>query len=253
MEIVPSDVDHSTRIRATTLALARAATPARVLMGRAGPSYRTQTQLELRRDHAAAQDAVLREFNLDHDFTPDFIAKFGLFQIQTLARSKSEYLLRPDRGRRLSIAVESELEHQCPRRAELQVVIGDGLSAEAVRQQVPLLLPILLQQAADQGWRLGHPFGVRYCRVGVINEIGRVLEPDVVVLLIGERPGLATAESLSAYFAWQPRPGHTDAHRNLISNIHSRGVDVADAAKRILAMAAQIRRYRSSGAMIKES
>lgn len=239
-------------LQETTLAMARTATPARVLIGRAGPSYRTRTQLELRRDHAAAQDAVLREFTLDHDFSKELIAEFGLFQVQTMARSKSEYLLRPDLGRRLSLAAESELEHKCSRLQELQVVIGDGLSAEAVRQQVPLLLPILLGQAIDQGWRVGQPFCVRYCRVGLVNEVGRVLEPDVVVLLVGERPGLATAESLSAYFAWRPRPGHTDAHRNLLSNIHSRGIAVADAAARILSMAAQIRRNRSSGAWVKE-
>lgn len=221
-------------------------------MGRAGPSYRTRTQLELRRDHAAAQDAVLGEFNLDRDLSPDLIARFGLFQIQTQARSKSEYLLRPDLGRRLGIAAESQLQEKCPRRAELQLVIGDGLSAEAVRQQVPPLFPILHQLAVDQGWQVGQPFSVRYCRVGVMNEIGRIVEPNVVVLLIGERPGLATAESLSAYFAWQPRPGHTDANRNLISNIHSRGIAIQDAAKRILAMAEQIRRFRSSGALVKE-
>lgn len=252
MEIVPLNLDHAPGILGNTVALARAATPARVLMGRAGPSYRTRTQLELRRDHAAAQDAVLREFTLDRDFSQDFIARFGLFQVQTMARSKSEYLLRPDLGRRLSLAAESEIEHKCLRQPELQIVVGDGLSAEAVRQQVPLLLPILLEQAADRGWGVGQPFCVRYCRVGVMNEIGRVLEPDLVVLLVGERPGLATAESLSAYFAWQPRTGHTDAHRNLISNIHSRGISVADVAKRILAMTAQIRRYRSSGALVKE-
>ncbi len=252
MPIIPLETGESMSLRENTVALARAATPARILMGRAGPSYRTRTQLELRRDHAAAQDAVLSEFNLDRDFSPEMVARFVLFHIQTQARSKSEYLLRPDLGRRLSIAAETLLQDRCPRQAGLQLVIGDGLSAEAVRQQVPQLLPTLYQMAVDHGWQVGQPFCVRYCRVGVLNEIGRILEPQVVVLLIGERPGLATAESLSAYFAWQPRPGHTDANRNLISNIHSRGITVADAAERILGMAAQIRRHRSSSALVKE-
>ena len=89
---------------------------------------------------------------------------------------------------------------------------------------MPALLPLLRQGAGERGWSFGRPFVVRYCRVGVLNDVGELLDPAVVVLLIGERPGLATAESLSAYLAYRPRPGHTDAQRNLISNIHARGV-----------------------------
>ncbi len=90
--------------------------------------------------------------------------------------------------------------------------------------------------ARDRGWSYGRPFVVRYCRVGVINDIGDLLAPGVLVLLIGERPGLATAESLSAYMAWRPR-GQTDADRNLISNIHGRGVSADDAVQRVFAWA----------------
>jgi ethanolamine ammonia-lyase small subunit len=93
---------------------------------------------------------------------------------------------------------------------------------------------------------------VRYCRVGVLNDVGELLDPAVVVLLVGERPGLATAESLSAYLAYRPRPGHTDAHRNLISNIHARGVGHADAAGRILALAEKMRNLQTSGVAVKE-
>src|SRR5262249_12053544 len=93
---------------------------------------------------------------------------------------------------------------------------------------------------------------IRHCRVGVLNDIGDILDPEVVVLLIGERPGLATAESLSAYLAYRPRPGHTDAQRNLISNIHARGVGHEEAARRIMALAEQMRRRQKSGVVIKE-
>ena len=132
------------------------------------------------------------------------------------------------------------------------MVLGDGLSAAAVARQVPDLLPLLEEHSVRRGWVFGRPFLVRYCRVGILNEVGELLDPRVVVLLIGERPGLATAESLSAYMAFQPRPGHTDAERNLISNIHERGVPLTEAATRICRLAEQMRAATSSGVRIKE-
>lgn len=230
----------------------RARTPARILVGRAGPAYRTATQLGLRQDHAAALDAVHAELDLSHDFGSDFVERWKLFEVQTQAGSKTEYLMRPDLGRRLNEAARSAVVGQCPTGADLQVVIGDGLSAAAVIAQVPPLLPLLEQEATRRGWRFGQPFAVRYCRVGVLNDIGELLDPAVVVLLIGERPGLATAESLSAYLAYRPRPGHTDANRNLISNIHARGVLPDGAARRVAAFAETMRHLRASGIAVKE-
>jgi ethanolamine ammonia-lyase small subunit len=230
----------------------RARTPARILVGRVGPAYRTATQLELRQDHAAAVDAVHAELELERDFGFDFLRRWELFETQTRAGSKSEYLLRPDLARRLREASRAEVVRRCPGGADLQVAIGDGLSVAAVVRQVPPLLPLLEQGARERGWKFGQPFVIRYCRVGVLNDIGELLDPAVVVLLIGERPGLATAESLSAYLAFRPRPGHTDAQRNLISNIHSRGVLPEAAAPRILALAAKMRQLQSSGVAVKE-
>jgi ethanolamine ammonia-lyase small subunit len=233
-------------------ALVQSVTPARLLKGRVGPGYLTRTQLELRSDHAAAQDAVLGEFQMDQDFPAELITRRALFEVQTQARSKSEYLLRPDLGRILGTDAEQTLKSRCQTGAELQIVIGDGLSAAATRRQVPALLPELFKSATTQGWLLGQTFCIRYCRVGVLNEVGRILRPKVAVLLIGERPGLATAESLSAYLAFEPQPGQTDAHRNLVSNIHSRGISVTEAATRILSLASQIRHHQISGPTIKE-
>jgi ethanolamine ammonia-lyase small subunit len=173
-------------------------TPARLWTGRSGVSYRTGTALELRRDHAAAVDAVHAELELTRDLGADFVRQFGVFEVSTEATSKTEYLARPDLGRRLNDEAKDFVWKRCPRGAELQVVIGDGLSATAVAAQVPALLPLLLDTATNRGWRIGQPFVVRHCRVGVLNDIGEQLDPQVVVLLIGERPGLATAESLSA-------------------------------------------------------
>jgi ethanolamine ammonia-lyase small subunit len=230
----------------------RARTPARVLVGRAGPAYRTATQLELRQDHAAAVDAVHAELDLERDFGREFLERWGLFEVQTRARNKSEYLMRPDLGRRLDEAARAAVTAQCPLGADLQVVIGDGLSVAAVVAQVPALLPLLADQARLRGWTFGRPFVVRHCRVGVLNDVGEWLDPAVVVLLIGERPGLATAESLSAYLAYRPRPGHTDAQRNLISNIHARGVPPEAATRRVLALAAKMRALATSGVTVKE-
>jgi ethanolamine ammonia-lyase small subunit len=234
------------------LAAARARTPARLLVGRAGPAYRTETHLDLRRDHAAARDAVRTELDLPRDLGPELIDRFGLFEVQTLATSKDDYLLSPDRGRRLDDRARDIVVRDCPCGADVQVVIGDGLSVAAVAAQVPGLLPRLADGAAGRGWSFGRPFVVRHCRVGVLNDVGELLDPAVVVLLIGERPGLATAESLSAYMAYRPRPGHTDARRNLISNVHARGVGPVEAARRILALAEQMRTKQQGGVAVKE-
>ena len=169
-----------------------------------------------------------------------------------MAASKDEYLRRPDLGRRLEEDARTQLAARCAPQADLQIVIGDGLSVTAVSTQVPPLLPLIAQKAQSLGWKLGQPFAVRYCRVGVMNAVGELLQPKAVVLLIGERPGLATAESLSAYMAYQPRAGHNDSNRNLISNIHARGVGTEAAASRIVGLAEQMMRRQTSGVELKE-
>jgi ethanolamine ammonia-lyase small subunit len=230
----------------------RERTPARIFSGRAGAAYRTSTQLELREAHAAARDAVREELDLQTLFGEAFIKKWNLFEVRTEARSKEEYLLQPDLGRRLNESSRQELVSHCSRESDIQIAIGDGLSVTAVAAQVPALLPLLDEGARARGWTVGNPFLIRHCRVGVLNEIGELLAPKVAVLLIGERPGLATAESLSAYMAYQPRAGDTDANRNLISNIHSRGLSPQTAADRILSLAAQMMAQRMSGFSIRE-
>lgn len=247
-------VDHGAIIEVLPemVAAIRARTPARILVGRAGPSYRTATQLELRRDHAAALDAVRAEIDMQRDLGADLVQRFHLFEVRTRAESKAEYLRRPDLGRRLDDAARQLLREQCPTGCTVQVAIGDGLSAAAVTAQVPPLLPRLEEQARQRQWTFGRPFFVRHCRVGVLNDIGDILDPEIVILLIGERPGLATAQSLSAYLAYRPRSGHTDAQRNLVSNIHSRGVGCEEAAWRIVLLAEQMRRLQQSGIAVKE-
>jgi ethanolamine ammonia-lyase small subunit len=229
----------------------RERTPARIFVER-GAAYSTKMSLDLRGAHANAVDAVWTEFDLQKDFPPEFTAKWDLFQVSSRAESKSQFLLRPDLGRALSDAARELITQRCPKAPEIQIVIGDGLSSAAVSAQVPHLFPLLQQQFRNRGWSVGQSFVVRYSRVGIMNATGDLLSPRVIVLLIGERPGLATAESLSAYMAYSPRAGHTDANRNLISNIHARGVRIEDAARRITNLAAQMLSLKRSGTTLKE-
>src|SRR3954454_4013387 len=161
----------------------RARTPARVLADRTGAAYRTATQLQLRQDHAAARDAVRAEFELERDLGAEFVARWKLFEVSTLATSKEEYLRRPDLGRRLNEDARDQIAEHCALHADLQIVIGDGLSVTAVSSHVPALLPQLAEKARSRGWKLGQPFTVKYCRVGLMNDLGELLQPKVVVLL----------------------------------------------------------------------
>jgi ethanolamine ammonia-lyase small subunit len=230
----------------------RARTPARLLAGRSGAAYRTNTHLELREAHAAARDAVRAELSLLSDLGDEFVRQWSLFEISTRAETKDEYLSRPDQGRRLNDTSLAELITRGGARNDLQIIIGDGLSVTAVAAQVPRLLPLLCEGAKGRGWSVGPVFVIRHCRVGILNEIGELLAPKVAVLLIGERPGLATAESLSAYMAYRPKASDTDANRNLISNIHVRGVGTAQAAQRILNLAATMMKTQTGGCQLRE-
>lgn len=229
----------------------RARTPARIFVER-GLAYSTKMALELRGAHASAMDAVWTEFDLQKDFPSEFVAQWSLFEVSSKAQSKSQFLLRPDLGRALSDSAKSLILQRCPKAADIQIVIGDGLSSAALSAQVPFLFPLIQQQVQARGWSVGQSFVVRYSRVGIMNDIGDLLSPRVIVLLIGERPGLATAESLSAYMAYSPRPENTDADRNLVSNIHARGVSAEDAAGRITHLAAQMMALKRSGTTLKE-
>ncbi|HVJ69136.1 MAG TPA: ethanolamine ammonia-lyase subunit EutC [Caulifigura sp.] len=237
----------------TSLDRIRELTTARLFLGRSGLGYRTATQLELRTDHAAARDAVQSEFVLARDFSQALIEKYQLLGVESQAETREEFLRRPDLGRRVSMGSRQLIVHHLPGDKTVQVAIGDGLSAESVRRQCPELLPRLMDAIAAREWTSGPVLCIRHCRVGVMNDIGDLLRPQVVILLIGERPGLMTAESLSAYLAYRPKAGDTDAQRNLISNIHSRGVSIEAAVVRIVALVDEMLRQGRSGYEVKES
>jgi ethanolamine ammonia-lyase small subunit len=230
----------------------RERTPARLLLGRSGSAYRTNTQLDLREAHAAAKDAVHVELEVEKSFGAEFVHRLKIFEVKTKATSKEQYLLQPELGRHFELSSRAEILKRCSKEMGLQIVIGDGLSVSAVQAQVPALLPLLLEGAAKESWKLGQPFIIHHCRVGILNEVGELLNPRVAVLLIGERPGLATAESLSAYMVYRPKAAQTDADRNVISNIHARGLNPKEAAVRILKLAGRMMDTNTSGCLLRE-
>lgn len=227
---------------------AEASTPARLFLGSAGLSLRTGDALRLRADHAAARDAVAAR--LDPETGP--LAGLDGIVTSSCASSPAEHLLRPDLGRRFDDDSAARVLAEGTRGADVQLVIGDGLSAGAVDHHAPALVAALRTRLADAGLSTGRPIVVRHCRVGIVDHVGDLLDPEVVVLLVGERPGLASHDSMSAYLAYRPRSGRTDADRNCISNIHDRGVTTEAAASRILALVTEMRRVGASGVAVKE-
>lgn len=202
---------------ASGLANLASSTYARLAVGRAGPRPRTRTSLLFYADHAVTQDAIFG------DVPTELLDRFGLFTVQTQVTSQDEYLLRPDLGRRLSDEARAVVEERCTKKPQVQIVVGDGLSAAAVTHNLPEIYPVLEQGLTGAGLSLGTPFFVRYCRVGVMNDVNDVVGADVVVLLIGERPGLGVADALSVYSGWRPGPGKSDAHRDVICMITADG------------------------------
>lgn len=238
--------------RADARLAAGAVTPARVFLDGPGTSYSTADLLRLRGDHAAARDAVSAELTIDDPAVSRLVDGAGLFAVSTRATSSGEYLTNPGLGRSLDDDARDEITRRCPPAPDLQILLGDGLSPRAVARYGAEVFELLQQAGLAAGWSVGRPFLVSRCRVGVLNDVGDLLQPSVVVLLIGERPGLQTAESMSAYMAFQPTPGDTDAERNLVCNIHERGTSPAVAVKRIMDLATQMRDTSTSGVSLKE-
>ncbi len=199
------------------LANLAASTGARLGVGRAGPRPRTASMLLFQADHAVTQDAIFG------DVPTALLEQFGLFTVQTQVTSAQEYLLRPDLGRRLSDEAKSLVAQRCTKSPNVQIVVGDGLSAAAVTNNLPQIYPVLTQGLTAAGLSLGTPFFVRYSRVGVMNDINDIVQADVVVLLIGERPGLGVADAMSVYSGWRPGAGKNDAHRDVICMITANG------------------------------
>ena len=200
------------------------ASPSRLAQGRVGTRYTTAAYIQLRAEHAIALDAV------ESRLVDGFAAQHGLIALQSRATSHEQYLLHPDAGRRLSDASREHLLKEGTRGADVVVIVGDGLSAMAVELQCLVLLPALHAALATQRFSVGKPCFVRHARIGVQDEIGTLLQARSTIILVGERPGLGTGDSLSIYTAFQPRLNQDNAEKNCISNVREMGIPAAEAA-----------------------
>ncbi|HML36204.1 MAG TPA: ethanolamine ammonia-lyase subunit EutC [Bacillota bacterium] len=220
-------------------------TAARLGVWRAGSRPLTETLLRLRADHAVAQDSVLGEISEED------AAKYKMVFVKSACRDKDEYLTRPDLGRVLNDESTKKLEKECEKRPQVQILAADGLSSRAVEANLPDLFPALLQGLQSMGLKVGTPIMAGYARVGLMDSIGEVLQPDVCVNLIGERPGLGTAESMSAYIVYNPRAGVIESERTVISNIHKGGTPAVEAGAHIAALIKKILDAKASGVNLK--
>ena len=206
----------------------KANAPCRLGIGKAGARYKTDPMLQFRAAHSAAQDAVFND--VDHDFVEK---QMGLFIVQTQCENKDVYLTRPDLGRKLSPEAVATLKEKCKKSPTVQIYVADGLSSAAVAANVADLLPAIMQGLQSYRIDVGTPFFVKFGRVGVMDEISELLGAEVTCTLIGERPGLITAESMSAYIAYKATVGMPEARRTVVSNIHKNGTIPAEAGAHI--------------------
>jgi ethanolamine ammonia-lyase small subunit len=225
-------------------------TAARVSLGRTGVSLATYESLAFQLAHAQARDAVHAALDIEGISRRICVQNAGLsvLGLASAAADRATYLRRPDLGRRLDSASVELLGAGV---YDVVFVIADGLSATAVeRHSIPLLSEVL--RGLPEGWRVAPVCVVRQGRVGIGDEIGSLLGARLSVVLIGERPGLSSPDSLGAYITWAPGPGRVDAERNCVSNVHGNGLSYAAAAARILFYCMEARRLELSGTRLKE-
>jgi len=224
-----------------------ASTTARIGVGRAGPRYSTAELLLFQGDHAVTQDALYR------DVDQKLLDEFNLFTVQTkITGGKQEYLLRPDLGRLLNDDAKRTINEKCQKNVNIQLCVGDGLSAAAIEANLRQIFPVIKQGVQTAGLTLGTPFFIKYARVGVMNDVGDLIKPDVVILLIGERPGLGRAESMSAYMGYKPKYGDTDADRDVVCNIFENGgTNPLEGGAFVVQIAQKMRKSQASGVKLK--
>lgn len=223
----------------------KAYAPCRLGIGKAGARYKTDPQLQFRAAHSAAQDAVFS------DVDQDFVDRMGLFSVQTQCDSKDIYLTRPDLGRKLSDEAVAVVKEKCTRNPTVQIYVSDGLSSASVAANVGDLLPGILQGLQSYRISVGTPFFVKYGRVGAMDQISELTGAEVTCVLIGERPGLITAESMSAYIAYRATVGMPEARRTVVSNIHKAGTVPVEAGAHIAEIIKIMLERKASGTDLK--
>jgi ethanolamine ammonia-lyase small subunit len=233
----------------------RRLTPARIALGRTGTSMPTSAQLDFQYAHAQARDAVHLPF--DHAGLSSQLAERGRasLRLHSAATDRNSYLQRPDLGRKLSDESAQALRDYAlanPDGVDLVIVVADGLSALAVHRHTLPFLARMEDQIVNDGWSVSPVILVEQGRVAVSDEIGELLGAKMVVILIGERPGLSSPDSLGLYFTYNPKVGLTDAYRNCISNVRLEGLSYGMAAHRLLYLMREACRRQLSGVNLKD-
>lgn len=216
-------------------------TPARVAVGRAGSRPKTSTLLKFRFDHAAAVDAVYGEVS------QDILDKLNLFTVNTKVEEKEVYIRRPDLGRRLSEESKQFIKDKCEYAPTVQIISSNGLSASAINENLEDVYLSLQQSLKNLNIQVGTPFYAHEGRVGLMDDVGEVLEPELVINLIGERPGLVSAESMSAYLCYKPRHGTIESDRMVVSNIHQGGIPPIEAGAYLGTVVERMLKHQASG------
>lgn len=232
-------VDHPAN--ADDVARAQKLTPARIGIGRTGTRMKTISYLDFRVDHALAQDAVRKEVS------ESFLSQLDIPVLKTRAQSLDEYLMNLDSGRMLSDESEKWLKQNGERNKQVQIIVSDGLSITGIEENVPGLLSSLIQGLKMKNITTGQPIFIKRSRVWVQDHVASIVNCDLVISLIGERPGLATAKSVSAYFIYKPGPESVEADRTVISNIHEGGMPPVEAGAYLADLIADMLEKKASG------
>lgn len=223
----------------------KSSTPARVGVGRTGSRPKTQPFLRFRADHATAMDAVFTYVG------EEFLNEWGLKTFETLCHDKDEYITRPDLGRRFSEDTLKEMKALNANKPKVQIYVSDGLSSTAIETNARDTYEAIVQGLKGYGIDVGAPFFVKHGRVPAMDIIGETVEAEVVVALIGERPGLATGESMSCYMAYKPTVGMPESRRTVISNIHQGGTPAVEAGAHIADVIKAMLDQKASGLDLK--
>ena len=216
-------------------------TPARIGVGHAGARYRTETMLRFQADHAAAQDAVFS------DVPEEYLKAEGWPVFQTTCTGREEFLTRPDKGRVFDAATLDRIKQLIPRDTRVVLYVADGLSSSAVQANAKDILPVIREGLKSAGLQVNDPFFVRFGRVATEDQNGEATGADVVCVLLGERPGLVTAESMSAYIAYKPTVGMSEARRTVLANIHRGGTPAVEAGAHIVDLIRLMLEKKASG------
>ena len=226
-------------------------TRARIALGRVGSSLPTKEVLNFGMSHAMARDAVHLALDVDALEMEIKSLGFDVLKLHSRAPDRASYLLRPDWGRRLNDESAQLIKALQQEKIDVSIVIGDGLSSLAVQKHaVPMLQ--FIQQTMPSEWKLGPVVIASQARVALVDEVGELMNARMVILLIGERPGLSSPDSLGLYLTYQPKVGCSDADRNCISNVRPEGLSYEAAAKKLMWLANESMRLKVSGVAVKD-